>query len=578
MNIQTYQDNDFDLLPIVSDVEFDFELDTEKNKTQTNSVKLSTYQNKIINDFKYTKHNMFISALAGCAKTFTLVELTKYTNDYSVFLAFNKVIQQELENKITNPRFKTYTFNGLGYLIMMRNSNEKNPNLKITLDKFKTQNIVREVLSSNMIEFDKLSFDTKSTLIDEFSSLFDIGKAKFVDFNDKKEILNIIQSYNLFEKDNAQMPKNIFDYIKLIDMINMEQFDENGLISFGDQLYITLKKLFLKEWNVPPFLLFQNIFVDEAQDLNRCQQLLIKFIQRKNARIIAVGDKNQAIYAFNGSDTVSVQNMIKMFDMVEYELPINYRCPVSHLEYVNKMFSDIGIKACETAPVGSIELVPEELVCNLANAGDFILSRKNKDLCEIVLDLLSKGKPIYFKDEQFVKKILNKIKSFSSKTTSLDLLLEKLIQEKNKNEKKLEKKLHQMIEKGNVEETELDELTFSNDTTDLFDCVIILLTDYKNKNNVSKSIDAFYDYVKQMLNTTDNKNSIVCTSIHQAKGLEANNVFILHKAKPFYELAYGNAEQKIQERNLSYIALTRAKQKLYLVDSNKTVDYDNDDY
>lgn len=563
--MNTFQDNEFDSLPINSDVEFDFESD---KKDDQSLVKLSTYQQKIIDDFNNTSNNMFISALAGSGKTFTLVELTKYTHDYSVFLAFNKSIQQELEARITNPRFKTYTFNGLGYLIMMRNVSDKHPNLKINLDKFKTQNIVREVLSTNMVEFEKLTFEQKSTLINEFSALFDIGKAKFIDFNNKSDVLNIIDSYNLFENIECPMPMNGLDYIKLIDIINMEQFDENGVISFGDQLYITLKKLFSKEWEVPAYLLFTNIFNDEAQDMNRCQQLLIKFIQRKNSRIISVGDKNQAIYAFNGSDTVSVQNMIKMFNMVEYDLPINYRCATSHLDYVNRHYPEIGIKACDTAPVGSIEFISEESIANIAQAGDFILSRKNKDLCEIVLSLLSKGKSIYFKDEQFVKKILSKIKSFSSKVKSLDDLANRLKNEKEKNEKKLEKKHRQMIEKGNVTEGELEELTFSNDVTDLFDCVILLLSTYKRKKSYGQSVEGFHTYVEEMLNTKNNKNSIVCTSIHQAKGLEADNVFILHSARPFYELAFGNAEQKIQERNLSYIALTRAKQKLYLVTDN----------
>lgn len=569
--MNTFQDNEFDSLPINSNVEFDFESDKKYNKS---SVKLSTYQQEIIDKFNTTSDNMFISALAGSGKTFTLVELTKYTHDYSVFLAFNKSIQQELEKRITNPKFKTYTFNGLGYLIMMRNVNDKNPNCKVELDKFKTQNIVREVLFQNLYGFENLSFDIKSELINEFSSLYDIGKARFVDFNNEQEVLKIINSYQLFEKD-CPMPKNTFDYIKLIDIINMEQFDNDGIISFGDQIYITLKKLFSKEWTVPNFLLFKNIFADEAQDLNRCQQLLIKCIQRKDARVVAIGDKNQAIYAFNGSDTISIENMIKMFDMKEYNLPINYRCAISHLDYVNYQFPEIGIKACDTAPVGEILRIKEEDIVNFANAGDFILSRKNKDLCEIVLNLLSHGKSIYFKDEQFVKKILSKIKTFSQKSNSLNDLLVKLQKEQSRTEKKLNKKQHDMITKGNVSESEFEELTFSNDVTDLFDCVILLLKSYQE---LSGPFNGFYNYVEEMLNTKDSSNSIICTSIHQAKGLEANNVFILHEAKPFYELAYGNYEQKIQERNLSYIALTRAKQKLYLVDSNKTVDYGNDDY
>ena len=561
--MKMFENEDLNFASTGSDIDFEFESD----KMSKPVIKLSAYQQKIIDDFKNTKNNMFISARAGAAKTFTLVELTKHTTDYSLFLAFNKSIQQELETRITNTRFKTYTFNGLGYLIMMRNMSDLNPSLKITLDKFKTQNVVREVLGKHMQEFSKLNFEIQSLLVNEFSTLFDIGKAKFIDFNDKKQIMNIINSYKLFEDANCPMPQNTFDYIKLIDIINMEQFEQQGLISFGDQLYITLKKLFAKEWKVPSYLLFQNIFIDESQDVNKCQQLLVLFIKRKDARIIAVGDVFQAIYAFNGSDTNAINNMIRMFEMKEYDLPINYRCPSSHLDYVNKQYPDIKIKACDTAQIGKILTIAENDIVNLAQPGDFILSRKNKDLFEIILNLLQQGKAIYFKDVQFVNKILKKINSLSSKVNTLKGLLDKLLEEQNKNENKLQEKIQKMMAEGQFVENEIDKYSYSNDVIDLFDCAILLLHHYiDDKNITNKSINNFSEHVSTMLNTTNKKNSIVCTSIHQAKGLEANNVFVLHMAKPFYELA-DSAEQKKQERNLSYIALTRAKQNLYLVDS-----------
>ena len=46
--MNTFQDNEFDSLPINSNVEFDFESDKKDNKS---SVKLSTYQQEIIDKF-----------------------------------------------------------------------------------------------------------------------------------------------------------------------------------------------------------------------------------------------------------------------------------------------------------------------------------------------------------------------------------------------------------------------------------------------------------------------------------------------------------------------------------------------
>lgn len=566
LTFDTFNDSDFNNISSSNKINFEFESD-KKNST----IQLSPYQQKIIDDFQSTSHNMFISARAGAAKTFTLIELTKYTNQYSVFLAFNKSIQKELEERITNPKFKTYTFNGLGYLIMLKNIETQNSNMKVTIDKYKTRNVVTEILNEKLPDFEKLNYDTKMDLIDNFSQLFEIGKSRFIDFTNKKDILYIIDTYDLFSNPNAPMPKDTFTYIDLIEQKNNEYFEQTGIISFGDQLYITLKKLFKKEWTVPPYLTFQNIFVDEAQDTNSCQQLLISCIKRNSSRIICVADKFQAIYGFNGADTVAVNNLIKKFDMVEYALPINYRCASSHIDYVNKLFPDIDIKACSTAPQGKVQLIHIDDIYDLVQNGDFILSRRNSDLCDVILVLLSQGKPVYFKDVNFVNKILSKIKTLSKKSNTLNDLYDHIEKEQQKITVQLQKKKEKMLKQGTFEETELDKLTFTNETTDLFDCVIILLEHYMDDENIgNKTVEHFYQYVSNMLNTVNSKNSIVCTSIHQSKGLETNNVFVLNEARPFYHFGR-NAEQRIQERNLSYVALTRAKQNLYLVKSEDDI-------
>ena len=64
-------------------------------------------------------------------------------------------------------------------------------------------------------------------------------------------------------------------------------------------------------------------------------------------------------------------------------------------------------------------------------------------------------------------------------------------------------------------------------------------------------------------------------SIHKSKGLEAENVFILNEAKPFEKL--GRSKDMIQqENNLSYVAITRAKENLYLV--KRVENSENEDF
>ena len=106
----------------------------------------------------------------------------------------------------------------------------------------------------------------------------------------------------------------------------------------------------------------------------------------------------------------------------------------------------------------------------------------------------------------------------------------------------------------------------------------ILLEKYKEKNKRKGDFSSFINYIRQMLNTTEKKGAIELTSIHQAKGKEWDRVFILNNAKVFRELAK-TADQAQQESNLSYVALTRSKDTLFLVKPQRTNDDDdeNDD-
>jgi superfamily I DNA/RNA helicase len=62
---------------------------------------------------------------------------------------------------------------------------------------------------------------------------------------------------------------------------------------------------------------------------------------------------------------------------------------------------------------------------------------------------------------------------------------------------------------------------------------------------------------------TDKSEAICCSTVHRAKGLEAQNVFILrHDLMPFPK---AKGRQIQQEENLRYVAYTRAMSNLFIV-------------
>ena len=215
---------------------------------------------------------------------------------------------------------------------------------------------------------------------------------------------------------------------------------------------------------------------------------------------------------------------------------------------------NIGIIPCDTAPKGMIKTIDKIECLDLAQAGDFIIGRKNKWLTPIILGLIKRGKAVYIKDEKFVKDIVNTIKK--AKIDEVDLLHRRLTSKRKNLKERIiqeEKAMAEYAEHIEDKSEEIERITIVTD----------LLKAFK-KEHTTNSVKAFLKYVESILNTTPSDDCIIVSSIHCVKGLEATNVFVLNEGKAISE-HFMEYEQKQQERNLSYVSLTRAKENLYLV-------------
>jgi superfamily I DNA/RNA helicase len=67
---------------------------------------------------------------------------------------------------------------------------------------------------------------------------------------------------------------------------------------------------------------------------------------------------------------------------------------------------------------------------------------------------------------------------------------------------------------------------------------------------------------------SDDAEGVVFSSIHKAKGLEAERVFILHPELMPHPMAKQDWEQ-VQERNIEYVAITRTLSELIYVEGTK---------
>ena len=192
--------------------------------------------------------------------------------------------------------------------------------------------------------------------------------------------------------------------------------------------------------------------------------------------------------------------------------------------------------------------------------------------------LLEHDKSVYIRDEKLVDRLISKIMSFKNSINSLEDMDNHINNLRTEQEEALAKRTEKLIEKGIVDNEQVENTTFSDSAIDLLDCVEILLNNYRSKPNSRNDFSSFINYVRQMLNTKEKKGAVELTSIHQAKGKEWDRVFILNDARVFYEYAK-TPDQIQQEKNLSYVAVTRSKDTLYLVhESEEDIDTEDDDF
>lgn len=542
--------------------------------------KPSTYQQDILDFFlNNPQSNMLVNALAGSGKSTTACMLSEHSKTSDLYIAFNASVVEEFKKKIKNPKTKVMTMHSLAYSIMLYNveqeskdSGEKPKGFGsqrskriVSLDNFKPHKILDEEITKRYgryIEFAKRVF-----LKDNYVNLYNLCRLTLTDMSSNKDVSRLIDDHVLFlyygdEGYSAPDISEITSTLKILDTKSRQQFETQGVIDFTDMLWITFNKLKYDNWEVPYWALYTNIYCDEVQDFSNIQLNFLKFIKRTKGRYVFIGDFHQAIYNFAGANAQAFNQIPKMFAPVEtFDLPICYRCAKSHLSRVNREYG-IPILPCDDAPMGFVKTIDKNKISEYAKAGDMVISRKNKWIAEVVLDLARNGTPIFIEDKDMVAAIKRQI--LSSKCTSvgtLEKFLQKVISNYNK---KLFEIVSKNVREGGHEEERLEAVAETNSKIDNTSFLLEILEGYLENHASSDSISKFSNFIDKLLNTTPSPNCVRLCSIHKAKGLEATNVFVLNEAKINYDFR-NSKEQNIQEKNLSYIATTRAKKGLYLV-------------
>lgn len=468
--------------------------------------KPSKYQEAIYSFIKEEKGNLIVEADAGTGKTLTIkISLNFIPPSKSVvFCAFSSSIATELRKDIPS-YVQALTLHSLGLKSITGAFG------KVKVDGKKLFRIV-----INLINEDERKY------ISPMMKVVSLLKNNLLPPTNKS-IEGLLFHHNI------ELPENFDRFVTLTTKAFEKSNENTKVIDFDDMIF------FSHLYNLP-CKKYDFVFVDEAQDLNNAQISLVMKSVKPNGRVIAVGDKNQAIYGFRGAGIDSIPKLKQLLQAESLPLSICYRCPRTHVEQAQKYVSSIEV--APNAKDGKIIVIPESELSNKISSGDLILCRNNAPLIAPCLDLISKGIKATIKGRDIGLNLATLIEKLRSRTIpELKIKLEEWENNEIQNAIKKNKNPQLIVDKA--------------------ECLFSLI-----ENSGAKTPRQLAEHIRDLF--SDEKAEITFSSIHRAKGLESENVFFLQP----YLIPSKYAEQDwelAQEKNLYYVALTRAKENLYMV-------------
>jgi DNA helicase II / ATP-dependent DNA helicase PcrA len=112
---------------------------------------------------------------------------------------------------------------------------------------------------------------------------------------------------------------------------------DKGVLDF-DSIVIETANLLKNREDVRVRNQFRYVQIDEAQDTDSVQWSIIKALSRRHGNVLAVGDENQGMYSWRGSESNLTQYFTDLFPGSKvFPLPVNYRSTKAIVEYCKEI-------------------------------------------------------------------------------------------------------------------------------------------------------------------------------------------------------------------------------------------------
>lgn len=589
---------------------------------------------------KAVKHNngpLLILAGAGSGKTKVLtMRVANLINEYNVkpseilAITFTNKAANEMKERIHNvlgsvaDNVRICTFHSFGLFILRREYEYIGYERNFTIiDSEDSLTLIKKILKE----------------LDKDANVYNPRAIRSKISGAKNELIDA-KKYSLFA--NTEFEKVVEEvYIKYEEKLRLgNSFDFDDLLIAPIKIFRENKEVLEKYQNT-----FKYILIDEYQDTNEAQYILTKMIASKYRNICVVGDPDQSIYSFRGSNYRNILNFEKDYKEASIiVLEKNYRSTSNILNAANDIIKNnknrkeknlwtengtgkkITYHRAENEKDEAYYVVKEikKLDCPLSDIA--VLYRTNAQSRNIEEALLRENIPFkvvgsfYFYNRKEIKDLIAYLKVIYNEKDDINLLriinvpkrkiglktIENLtdlaslkgisIYDAIESGKELEfKKLIEelKVEKDNLSLTELVELVLEKsgmkaslleEKTMESEIRLENLEEFKSITRGFEekygvvSLEEFLSEISLVSDIEEYKNNdsvVTLLTVHSAKGLEFKNVFIIGLEEGIFphKNSFDSTQDMEEERRLCYVAVTRAKNNLWLINAKKRILY-----
>ncbi len=476
-------------------------------------------QIEIVNHIKFTPENLLVDALAGAAKTSSLVLIAKAKPDIPILsLAFNKKIAEEMGKRLPS-NCTSKTMNSVGHGAWASQLGKR-----LVLESDKTHNLFKQLIDESP---KRMREDLWANSADIRSTVNAAKVQGYIpkQFHDRgRSLITQEDFYASLEEEPSDL---VIDSVEQILTWSITQAYQ-GLINFDDQIY--MPTLFGGTW--PKFPLNLG---DEVQDWSPINHVMLGKIVG-DRRLAAVGDPNQSIYGIRGAMTSGMEALAQTFNMKRLTLSISFRCPRAVVR--NAHWRAAHMKYPDWAIEGEVRRLEQLSVRDVPDGAVFIC-RNNAPLFSVALEFLKAGRGVKILGSDIgpgLKKVLQNL-------GPTDLLQEAALSALAKWKAEKERKSRS-----------------AGALNDRYECLKFFIEQAPNLGGAIAYADHLFSA----------NGPVQFSSGHKSKGLEWDTVYHLDPWRVPSKWAF-RPEAIEQEHNLKYVIETRAKKSLFLIDAESII-------